>query len=67
MQDDDEMGELYSMITSLGDIKEDEDHVEVDHLGEEASEMMRHPISKRCWVLYNNQNTLFLLYCMMHD
>ena len=29
-QDDDEMDELYSMITSLGNIREDEDHVEMD-------------------------------------
>ena len=34
-QDDDEMDELYSMITSLGDIREDEDHVEMDYLGED--------------------------------
>jgi len=69
MQDDDEMDELYSTIMSLIDgIEEDVDHVEEDHLGEEASEMMRHPISKRCWALYNNQNALFLLYCViMHD
>ena len=67
MQDEDEMDELYSTITSLGDIKEDEDHVKVDHLDEEATETMRHPISKRCLALYNNHNALFLLYCMMHD
>ena len=62
MQDDDEMVELYSTITSLAD------GIEEDHLGEEASEMMRHPMSKRCWALYNNHhNMLFLLYCVMHD
>ena len=68
MQDDDEMDELYSTIMSLIDgIEEDVDHVEEDHLGEEASETMRQPISKRCQALYNSQNALFLLYCVMLD
>ena len=36
-------------------------------MGEEASEMMRHPISKRCQASYNTQHQLLLIYCVMHD
>ena len=32
-----------------------------------AVDMMQNPISKNCWDLNNKMNSLFLLYCWIHD
>ena len=78
MQDDDETDALFSAAqggkeADGGKEEVDRGKKEVDRgqgqqdLDAVAIDMMWNPISKNCQDSYYNQNSLFLLYCWIHD